>query len=51
MFAYNKPFQKIDKKKSYAQALGNAVANRDQQIKKAGNFSGDVIQETSPVAV
>ena len=49
-FAYNKVFQTIDKKKSYAQALVNAVPVRDQHMKKAGIFSGEVIHKNPPVA-
>ena len=46
-FAYNKAFQKIDEKKSYAQALGNTVTNKDHKVKVVGIVSRDVIQETS----
>ena len=41
-FAYNKAFQTTDRKKSYAQALVNAIPVRDQYMKKAENFSGEV---------
>ena len=49
-FAYNKAFQITDRKKSYAQALVNAVPGRDQYMKKAEIFSGQVIHKNPPLA-
>ena len=48
--AYNKAFQTIDKNKSYAQALANAVPVTDQHMKKAETFTAQVIHKNPPLA-
>ena len=44
-FAYDKDFQKIDKKKSYAQALCSTVASANLKIKTAENSAGEITQD------
>ena len=43
-FAYNKAFQTIDKKKSYAQALYSTVASANQKLRLQKNSTGEIIQ-------
>ena len=47
--AYNKAFQTTVKNKSYAQALVNAIPVKDQYMKKAKNFCGEVIHRNPPL--